>query len=61
MSVTPDYKQGLMTPRAASEFLHVQPRTVSKWCREGKLRAVKVGKVWRIHTFDGRPIIEGES
>lgn len=51
-------KQALMTPREASKYLRVKPRTVSKWCREGKLRAFKVGKVWRIHAFDGKPIIE---
>jgi excisionase family DNA binding protein len=56
MTLTP--KEGLMTPRQASLFLEVTPRTVAKWCREGKLRAIKIGKVWRIRTFDGKPIIE---
>jgi excisionase family DNA binding protein len=58
MTVTTTPKEGLMTPREVSKFLRVKPRTVAKWCREGRLRAIKVGHVWRIRTFDGKPIIE---
>ncbi len=29
--------------------LGVQPATVYRWCREGLLPCVKLGKVWRIH------------
>lgn len=25
-----------------------KPRTISRWCREGKIKSVKVGRVWRI-------------
>ena len=39
-------------------MLRVTPRTVSRWCRDGKLRAIKIGRVWRIRTWDGMPIIE---
>jgi excisionase family DNA binding protein len=39
-------------------MLRVTPRTVSRWCRDGKLRAIKIGRVWRIRTWDGQPIIE---
>jgi excisionase family DNA binding protein len=49
---------GLMTPREAAVHLRVTPRTVARWCRDGKLRAIKVGRVWRVRTWDGAPIIE---
>jgi len=49
---------GLCTPREAAVMLRVTPRTVSRWCRDGKLRAIKIGRVWRIRTWDGQPIIE---
>lgn len=41
-------KQKLRTPRQVAEQLQLQPRTITKWCREGKIDAVKVGRVWRI-------------
>ena len=52
---------GLCTPREAAVMLRVTPRTVSRWCRDGKLRAIKIGRVWRIRTWDGQPIIEVEN
>jgi len=51
----------LCTPREAAVMLRVTPRTVSRWCRDGKLRAIKIGRVWRIRTWDGQPIIEVEN
>jgi len=52
---------GLCTPREAAVMLRVTPRTVSRWCRDGELRAIKIGRVWRIRTWDGQPIIEVEN
>jgi len=53
---TPNY--GLVTTRQAARLLQVTPRTVERWCREGRLRAIKIGRVWRVRTWDGQPIIE---
>lgn len=38
----------LLTPAQVAEILTLKPRTVSRWCREGRLQAVKYGRVWRI-------------
>jgi hypothetical protein len=38
-------------------MLRVTPRTVSKWCREGRVDAVKIGRVWRVRCFNGAPIL----
>lgn len=36
------------TPKEISDKLKLNIRTVYKWIREGKLKAVKLGDVWRI-------------
>jgi excisionase family DNA binding protein len=38
----------LLTVQEAAEFLKATPSTITKWCREGILPSVKLGKVWRI-------------
>ena len=51
-------------------MLQLQPTTIVRWCREGKLDAEKMGRVWRIRVEDGQvdevilatnPTIEGEA
>lgn len=41
-------KLELLTPKEVAGILRVSPRTVQRWVKEGKLRAVRVGKLWRI-------------
>ena len=38
----------MVNANEAAEILSCSPKTVSKLCREGKLRAMKVGKSWSI-------------
>lgn len=49
-----------ITPKEAAILLDVTPRTVAKWCREGKLSAVKIGRVWRVWAFDGQPVVRAD-
>ena len=37
-----------LTVAETAERLRVAPQTVYRWCRSGRLRAVKIGKAWRI-------------
>ena len=37
-----------LTPKEVAGILRVSPRTVQRWVKEGRLRAVRVGKLWRI-------------
>ena len=37
-----------LTVAETAERLRVTPQTVYRWCRSGRLRAVKIGKAWRI-------------
>ena len=38
----------LLTPEEAAERLRVSPETIKKWCRSGRIRAVKVSVLWRL-------------
>jgi len=38
----------LLRTKEVAEFLSVKEKTVRKWCREGRLIAVKKGGEWRI-------------
>lgn len=42
----------LLTVREVGEYLRIAPNTVYRWCRAGKLRAIKIGKEWRIEQKD---------
>ena len=38
----------LLSVEEVASYLGVGPITVYRWCRQGRLPALKVGKVWRI-------------
>lgn len=38
----------LYTTEQAGEYLIVPPKTILRWIKEGKLKAHKVGGLWRI-------------
>lgn len=53
----------LLTPEDVANVLSVTPRTVKDWLRKGKLKGVKVGRLWRIReleleAFIGKPLTE---
>lgn len=39
---------GLLTVKEVADRLKLTPYTVREWIREGKLKASKVGGVWRV-------------
>ncbi len=39
----------ILTVREVAEYLKLSRTTIWRWCNEGKLRAFKVGRGWRIH------------
>lgn len=41
-------KMKLYSTRQVAEMYEVSPRTVARWIRLGLMRAVKVGRIWRI-------------
>jgi len=40
------------SPEEIAELLNLHPATIRKWIRQGKLKAVKLGRVWRIMEED---------
>lgn len=44
-----------------SNMLNIHPKTIQRYIREGKLRAAKIGKSWRITGHDLSTFIENDS
>ncbi len=44
--------QKYLTTSDVAEMLQVTPETVWNWIRAGKLRAIKIGRGWRITEED---------
>ncbi len=49
----------LLTPEEVAERLRLSVITVKKWLREGKLKGVKVGKLWRVPEEEVEKVIQG--
>jgi len=44
-----------------SQMLNIHPKTVQRYIREGRLRAAKIGKSWRVTGHDLSMFIEGSN
>ncbi len=44
-----------------SNMLNIHPKTIQRYIREGKLRAAKIGKGWRVNGHDLSTFIENDS
>jgi excisionase family DNA binding protein len=42
----------LLTPEEAAERLAVSPKSIREWLRQGKLKGVRAGRLWRIRERD---------
>ncbi len=42
----------MLTPQEVARRFSVHPRTVLRWCAEGRLRSFRAGKVVRIYPED---------
>ena len=38
-----------LTAKQVAENLQVKPLTIYQWARDGKIPAIKIGRVWRFH------------
>jgi len=50
----------MLTPGEVAEYLKVPIETVWRWCRNGTLPAVKIGKYWRVPRGKLDAFIEAE-
>ena len=49
------------TVEQISDMLNIHPKTIQRYIREGRLRATKIGKSWRITGHDLSVFIENNS
>lgn len=42
----------LLTPEEAAERLAVNPKSVREWLRQGRLKGIKAGRLWRVRERD---------
>ncbi|ATY83868.1 hypothetical protein CVV65_01860 [Kyrpidia spormannii] len=50
----------LLTPEQVAEHLVVAERTVYEWLRTGRLRGIKLGRLWRVREKDLEAFLQGE-
>lgn len=48
----------LLTPEEAADKLAVSVKTLKDWLRAGKLKGVKVGRLWRVRESDLEQFIQ---
>ncbi|MBU1445769.1 helix-turn-helix domain-containing protein [Patescibacteria group bacterium] len=51
----------LLTTEQVSQILQIHPFTVLKYIKSGKLKAIKLGRVWRISENDVDEFLEDRS
>jgi len=61
MVIGGDLMDNYYTPQQVAEKLQINIRTVYKWIREGKLKAIKVGDLWRISETELKRFVENGS
>ena len=52
-------EQKYYTPDEIAELLQMHPKTIRRYIREGKLKATKIGKGWRVSGHDLTVFAEG--
>ena len=50
----------LLTVQEVAEYLKLSRSTVWRWCQQGKLNAVKLGRGWRIRWSDVNKLVQEE-
>lgn len=45
-------RKRLLRPEEVAELLQVSRRTVVRWLKEGRLKGVRVGRLWRVRPED---------
>ncbi len=56
----PESQERYLSPESIAERLSVKTATVTKWLREGKLKGVRAGRLWRVKENDLQAFLERE-
>ncbi|MEN6351212.1 MAG: helix-turn-helix domain-containing protein [Syntrophomonas sp.] len=51
-------KERFYSPNEIAEHFNVKPNTVRKWITQGKLKAIKLGDIWRVSESDLKDFIK---
>jgi excisionase family DNA binding protein len=54
-------EETLLTPEQVAQRLQVTPRTIYDWLRHGRLRGIKLGRLWRVNVEDLGSFLEAEA
>lgn len=49
-----------LTAQEAADFLKVHIATIKRWIKEGRIKAVKIDRGWRIRRSEIERILDGE-
>ena len=52
-------KDPVLTPEQVAKRLHISRLTVGNWLRSGKLKGLKVGRLWRVREGDLEAFLKG--
>lgn len=51
-------EERLLKPKEVAELLRVHRVTVTEWIKAGKIKAIRIGKLWRIPESEVRRLLE---
>ncbi len=51
-------EERFLKPREVAELLRVHRVTVTEWIRAGRIKAIRVGRLWRIPESEVRRLLE---
>jgi excisionase family DNA binding protein len=55
----PEFPERYLSPDDVARRLNVKPLTVRRWLKDGKLRGIKVGRLWRVRESDLEAFLKG--
>jgi len=53
-------KERLLSPEEVAKRLAISPKTVREYLREGRIKAMKVGRLWRVRESDLQQYLKGD-
>ena len=57
----PQFWPELLTPAQVAKLVNITPGTVGRWCEDGTIEALKIGRVWRIPREAVWPLVDSPS
>jgi excisionase family DNA binding protein len=58
--ISMETKERLLSPEEVADRLAISPKTVRAYLREGRIKAMKVGKLWRVRESDLQQYLKGD-